>query len=168
MRNTSEWPADDIEILISQYGDMLYRLCLIMLKNESDAEDAVQELYIRLHAAVRNGKAPKNMTAYAMSVLKNICIDTMRRRMVRKAETVDERIPLEDPLPDSRMASKDMLERLMTEMDKLPDPQARILKMKALEGLDYKEISERTGLSQVHVRVLVSMARKTLKRKTGL
>ena len=92
----------------------------------------------------------------------------MRRRMVRKAETVDERIPLEDPLPDSRMASKDMLERLMTEMDKLPDPQARILKMKALEGLDYKEISERTGLSQVHVRVLVSMARKTLKRKTGL
>ena len=47
MRNTSEWPADDIETLISQYGDMLYRLCLIMLKNDSDAEDAVQETYIK-------------------------------------------------------------------------------------------------------------------------
>ena len=45
MRNTSEWPADDIETLISQYGDMLFRLCLIMLKNESDAEDAFQYLH---------------------------------------------------------------------------------------------------------------------------
>lgn len=159
---------NDPTLISVSHAERFYRVAFHLLEDRQDAEDAVQELYIRLHAAVRNGKAPKNMTAYAMSVLKNICIDTMRRRMVRKAETVDERIPLEDPLPDSRMASKDMLERLMTEMDKLPDPQARILKMKALEGLDYKEISERTGLSQVHVRVLVSMARKTLKRKTGL
>ena len=47
MRNTSEWPADDIETLIANYGDMLFRLCLIMLKNESDAEDVVQETYIK-------------------------------------------------------------------------------------------------------------------------
>lgn len=159
---------NDPALISVSHAERFYRVAFHLLEDRQDAEDAVQELYIRLHAAVRNGKVPKNMTAYAMSVLKNICIDTMRRRMVRKAETVDERIPLEDPLPDSRMASKDMLERLMTEMDKLPDPQARILKMKALEGLNYKEISERTGLSQVHVRVLVSMARKTLKRKTGL
>ena len=66
---------------------------------------------------------------------------------------------------DSRAASKDLLESLMTEMDKLPDRQARVLKMKAVEGLDYKEIAEKTGLSQVHVRVLVSTARKTLKRR---
>ena len=159
---------NDPALISVSHAERFYRVAFHLLEDSQDAEDAVQELYIRLHAAVRNGKAPENMTAYAMSVLKNICIDTMRRRMVRKVETVDERIPLEDPLPDSRMASKDMLERLMTEMDKLPDPQARILKMKALEGLDYKEISERTGLSQVHVRVLVSMARKTLKRKTSL
>jgi RNA polymerase sigma-70 factor (ECF subfamily) len=50
-------------------------------------------------------------------------------------------------------------------MDKLPDQQARVLKMKTVEGLDYKEIAETTGLSQVHVRVLVSTARKTLKRR---
>ena len=49
MRNTSEWPADDIETLIANYGDMLFGLCLIMLKNESDAEDAVQETYIKYY-----------------------------------------------------------------------------------------------------------------------
>ena len=53
----------------------------------------------------------------------------------------------------------------MIEMGKLPDMQARVLKMKTVEGLDYKEIAEMTGLSQVHVRVLVSTARKTLKRR---
>jgi RNA polymerase sigma factor (sigma-70 family) len=50
-------------------------------------------------------------------------------------------------------------------MDKLPQKQAEVMKMMVLEGLDYKEISKRTGLSQVHVRVLISAARKTLKRK---
>ena len=85
--------------------------------------------------------------------------------MVRKSEPVDERIPLEEAPPDSRAVSKDLLESLMTEMDKLPDQQARVLKMKTVEGLDYKEIAETTGLSQVHVRVLVSTARKTLKRR---
>ncbi len=158
---------DPGHILIA-HAERFYRVAYHLLEDRQDAEDAVQELYLRLHAAARNGKVPENMTAYAMSVLKNICIDTVRRRTVRKAESIDERIPLRDPLPDSRTVSRDMLERLMTEMDKLPDPQARILKMKTVKGLDYKEISEKTGLSQVHVRVLVSMARKTLKRKTGL
>lgn len=154
-------------ILIS-HAEKFYRAAYHLLENRQDAEDAVQELYLRLHAAEGHGKIAANPSAYAMSVLKNICIDILRRRRVRRTEETDERIPMNDPLPDSRVVSKDILERLLTEMDKLPASQAEVLKMKAVEGLDYKHISERTGLSQVHVRVLVSMARKTLKRRTGL
>ena len=147
------------------YADRFYRAAYYLLESESDAEDVVQELYLKLWSARSSLKDVRNPSAYGLSMLKNICIDRIRRRTVRKAEPVDERIPLEEAPPDSRAVLKDLLESLMTEMDKLPDIQARVLKMKTVEGLDYKEIAEMTGLSQVHVRVLVSTARKTLKRR---
>ena len=56
----------------------------------------------------------------------------------------------------------------MQEIDKLPEKQAEVMRLMILEDADYRNISERTGLSQVHVRVLVSTARKTLKQKLRL
>ena len=53
----------------------------------------------------------------------------------------------------------------MNQIDSLPRRQATILKMRAIEGLEYEEIARRTGLSQVNLRVQVSIARKTLKKK---
>ena len=156
---------NDFDNILISHSERFYRVAFHILESREEAEDAVQELYLKLYESKHRLNAVSNPLAYGISVLRNICIDRIRRRTVRKAEPVDERIPLEDAPPDSRTASKDLLESLMTEMDKLPDRQARVLKMKAVEGLDYKEIAEMTGLSQVHVRVLVSTARKTLKRR---
>ena len=70
--------------------------------------------------------------------------------------------------PDKLLSEKDYLNRLISEIDKLPKKQAEVLKMRALEGLEYEKISRRTGLSQVNIRVLISIARKTLKKNLGL
>lgn len=156
---------NDLDNILISHAELFYRVAFHLLESREEAEDAVQELYLKLYESKHRLMAVSEPLAYGISVLRNICIDRIRRRTVRKAEPVDERIPLEDASPDSRAVSKDLLESLMTEMDKLPDRQARVLKMKAVEGLDYKEIAETTGLSQVHVRVLVSTARKTLKRR---
>ena len=156
---------NDLDNILISHAERFYRVAFHLLESREDAEDAVQELYLKLYESNHRLNAVSNPLAYGISVLKNICIDRIRRRTVRKAEQVDERIPLEEAPPDSRVVSKDLLERLMTEMDKLPEMQTRVLKMKTVEGLDYKEIAEKIGLSQVHVRVLVSTARKTLKRR---
>ena len=163
-----KWRMTDFDNILISHAERFYRVAFHLLESREDAEDAVQELYLKLYESNHRLNAVSNPLAYGISVLKNICIDRIRRRTVRKAEPVDERIPLEDAPPDSRAVSKDLLESLMTEMDKLPVRQARVLKMKAIQGLDYKDISELTGLSQVHVRVLVSTARKTLKRRLSI
>ena len=160
-----KWRMNDLDNILISHAEQFYRVAFHLLESREEAEDAVQELYLKLYESNHRLNAVSNPLAYGISVLRNICIDRIRRRTVRKAEPVDERIPLEDAPPDSRAVSKDLLESLMTEMDMLPDRQARVLKMKAIQGLDYKDISELTGLSQVHVRVLVSTARKTLKRR---
>jgi RNA polymerase sigma-70 factor (ECF subfamily) len=63
---------------------------------------------------------------------------------------------------------KDTLRYLLQEMEKLPQKQRTVLRMKAVEGLEYEDIARRTGLSEVYIRVLVTMARKTLKTRIRL
>lgn len=146
-------------------SDRFYRAAYYMLESQQDAEDAVQELYLKLWRSRESLNGLNNPVAYALSLLKNICVDRIRRREIRKAEPLDFAAPPESPSLDRQMSSKDLLKFVLTEIDNLPDRQAEVMKMMALEGQDYKEISKRTGLSQVHVRVLISTARKTLKRK---
>ena len=95
--------AQDMETAVNRYGDMLYRLCVLMLKNESDAEDAVQETMIKFYQkapAFENGEHEK---AWLLACAANVCKDELKsaRRKKRsdfpddvvddreRAETVD-------------------------------------------------------------------------------
>ena len=81
MTNTSEWPADDIETIINKYGDMLYRLCILMLKNESDAEDVVQETIIKYYQKSPTFADCEHEKAWLIRVATNKCRDLLRFRV---------------------------------------------------------------------------------------
>lgn len=149
-------------------ADRFYRAAYYMLESSQDAEDAVQELYLKLWKSRKSLKDLNNPAAYGMTLLKNICIDKVRRREVRKSEPIEMApIPATSSL-ENHMTSKDLLQIILSEIDKLPDRQAEVMKMIIHEEQNYKEISERTGLSQIHIRVLICAARKTLKQKLKL
>ena len=149
-------------------AERFYRAAYYMLESQQDAEDAVQELYLKLWASRSSLGDVKNPQAYGLSLLKNICIDRIRRREIRKHEFLDVGTPDHSPPPERNLDSKDLLKKVQEEIGRLPEKQAEVMKMMFLEDLDYKEISRRTGLSQVHVRVLISTARKTLRQKLQL
>lgn len=149
-------------------AERFYRAAYYMLESQQDAEDAVQELYLRIWKSHANLTDLKSPAAYGMSLLKNICIDRIRRREIRKHEFLDVGTPDHSPPPERNLDSKDLLKKVQEEIGRLPEKQAEVMKMMFLEDLDYKEISRRTGLSQVHVRVLISTARKTLRQKLQL
>lgn len=150
------------------YADRFYRVAYHLLESQQDAEDAVQELYLKLWASRSQLGAVRNPVAYGLSLLKNICIDRIRRREIRVYQPLDPGLRTERPSPDIGLVAKDLLKLIMLEIDKLPDRQAEVMRLMVLEDLGYEDISKRTGLSQVHVRVLVSTARKTLKQKLRL
>ena len=146
-------------------SDRFYRVAYYMLESEQEAEDAVQELYLKLWKSRDCLHDLRNPVSYGLSLLKNICIDRIRRRQIRIYDPLDTGMAMPDSLPDKRLSDKDLLKKALEEIGRLPDKQSQVMKLIILEDLDYKEVSERTGLSQVHVRVLVSTARKTLKQK---
>ena len=81
MGNTSERPADDVERIVNKYGDMLYRLCVLMLKNESDAEDVVQETIVKYYRKAPVFAEQEHEKAWLMRVAANHCRDLLRFRV---------------------------------------------------------------------------------------
>lgn len=145
-----------------------YRVAYHILESKEDAEDAVQELYLKLIKTPDRFSNIKDPTAYGITILRNICIDIIRRRDKRRSEELHEYMIADASSPDKSATEKDKLRMLIHEIDRLPQKQSKVLKMRAIEGLEYDEISQRTGLSQVNIRVLISIARKTLKKNLGI
>lgn len=81
MKNTSAWPTGDIETIIEKYGDMMYRLSVIMLKNDSDAEDVVQETIIKYYQKAPTFEDSEHEKAWLIRVATNKCRDLLRSRL---------------------------------------------------------------------------------------
>jgi len=138
-----------------------YRIAFYLLEDEADAKDAVQELYLKLWTLRDHLELIREPAAYGSLLMKNLCIDRIRKRKPREALREDQ---ADDPPPDRLLEDKEALMAVMKDMDALPPSQRKLLTMKVLQGLSYEEISKRTGLSPLNIRVQVSLARKKLRR----
>ena len=159
---------NDLKEIWLTLSGRFYRVAYYLLDSQEDAEDAVQELYLKIFSGSKNTMDVRNPVAYGTTLLRNICIDRIRRRNAVRAEEIQEYIVSDTSGPDETSACRDALKSLLQEMEKLPEKQSRALKMRAFEGLEYQEIAKRMRLSQVNVRVLISIARKQLKRRMNI
>ena len=165
--------TDELKEIWLPLAERFYRVAY-QLESREDAEDAVQELYLKLSRTPGRFSNVKDPFAFGVTILRNICLDMMRRRQRRRTEVLQEYmlleecqecVTLETEGSDKKTVDSDRLRALMNQIDSLPRRQAAILKMRAIEGLEYEEITRRTGLSQVNVRVHIYMARKALKKR---
>ncbi|MCQ2176260.1 MAG: sigma-70 family RNA polymerase sigma factor [Bacteroidales bacterium] len=152
---------------IEQYlplKDALYRLAFCLLENGEDASDVVQELYVKLWDSRDTLDSVHNPKAYSITLMRNMCIDLIRKRKHMEKEALDEKSePLGNP-PDSVMEARENMAALSKAMAALSSTQREILQMRFFEDLSYDEISQRTGKNNLNIRVLISQARKKLER----
>ena len=81
MKKTSGRPTDEIERIVNTYGDMLYRICILMLQNESDVEDVVQETFIKYYQKAPAFTDAEHEKAWLIRVAANRCKDLLRFRL---------------------------------------------------------------------------------------
>ena len=144
-------------------SDALYRVAFYILEDVEEAEDAVQELYLKLWKNRDALDGIRNPKAYAMTLLRNLCLDRVRH----VARIADADVPGNmggEFDPDKAMDQKERLEMVLAAVKSLPDRQREILILRTVEGLSYEEIEERTGMNYLTLRVLLSRARQTLKK----
>ena len=90
MKNTSVLQADSIESLVQIYGNMLFRLCLITLGNASDAEDVVQETFIKYLQKAPKFENSEHEKAWLITVATNKCKDILRFNSRHPIVDIDE------------------------------------------------------------------------------
>ena len=132
-----------------------------ILEDRADALDAVQDLYVKLWKMRDSLDLVRNPGAYGALLMRNLCIDRIRRLTPSEELPVD--LPGKEP-PDEELIRKESLGTLLRAMDSLPDSQRKLMNLHVLQGKTYDEIAAETGLSPLNIRVQVSLARKRLKQ----
>ena len=143
-------------------AETLYKVAYYILESEDEAEDAVQELYLKLWESRKSLDGIRQPKAYCIRMLKNLCIDRIRSA-VHLAFT--ENLP-ESPAPrsqDDDFDARRRLDKVLKAVKALPERQKQVLLMRTLEGLSYEEMSARTGMNNATLRVTLSQARTKLK-----
>jgi RNA polymerase sigma-70 factor (ECF subfamily) len=141
----------------------LFRLALFLLKNREEAEDTVQEIYLKLWDMRDSLNKYSNMEAVMMTMTRNRCLDKLKTKR-EKFGSLNEEInkqPLINPMEQS--IQKDMIKQVKELMERLPEQQKTILHLRDVEGYEYKEIKEITGFELNYIRVNLSRARKSIK-----
>src|SRR3954463_4969674 len=108
--------------------------------SRQDAEDALQDVFLRAYAALRASEGPVALRAWLDRVAHNRCIDQLRRPVPPQADVFDvSRVPLHDPLAET--VRREDLRRLVHDVRRLPQAQRSALLMREMEGLSYEELA---------------------------
>jgi RNA polymerase sigma factor (sigma-70 family) len=160
------------EQLYSRYQRRIAAYVYGMVKDYGRAEDITQEVFVSALRRMRQTERPIAFKPWIYEIAKNACIDAYRR--TRRAEEVsydaDDRLSPSDygrlvaagPEPDAAVDAKEELDNLCGAFGGLSESHHEILVLRELEGLSYKEIGERMGMSRPAVESTLFRARKRL------
>ena len=168
--------ADDhlpnFEQAVLPHLDAAYNLARWLMRNEQDAQDAVQEAYLRAFRFFPSFHGGDGR-AWLMKIVRNSCYTWLQvNRPLQDAAEFDENLFLPDsrvPNPEEVVLQNDSGLRVRTAIEKLPPNIREVLILRELEGMSYKEIAHITGMPIGTVMSTLSRARHRLRQAlTGL
>jgi RNA polymerase sigma factor (sigma-70 family) len=126
--------------------------------SRSDAEDVLQDVFLRAYGALRNDDRPVTLRAWLYRVAHNRCIDHLRRPLPPAAEIYQlSRTPTHDPQAET--VRREDLRRLVQDVQRLPEQQRSALLMRELDGLSYAELADALDTSIPAIKSLLVRAR---------
>ena len=142
--------------------DGLYRIAFYILESSTEAEDAVQDMYVKLWQSRDALDTVLNPKSYCTTLIRNSCIDRLRHySRIQSGDVPDTLCSSSDTL--STVSARQDLSMTMEAIRALPGKHREVLWMRVIEDLSYDEIAERTGMNYLALRVIVSQARRKLK-----
>lgn len=157
----------DMETIYETYADLLFRVALSHLQNREDAQDAVQDVFLKYLRTSPTFRDDDHAKAWLIRVTVNHCRDLLRRRTVRSylpLEEIAELVADADTTayPDPRKAA-DSVAGIMSHLAALPEKSRTVLILHALEGLSVEEVATTLGISQSAVKMRLSRGREKLR-----
>jgi RNA polymerase sigma-70 factor (ECF subfamily) len=155
----------DIESSFERYGGMVMRRCHALLRDEGEAQDAMQDVFVALLRREEHlrDEAP---AALLLRVATNICLNRLRTRRRRPEDRDQERLleiaALEDGAGEGRAVARNLLRKLFRVDDPLAASTRTIAVMHLVDGLTLEEVAREAGLSVSGVRKRLRALRSRL------
>src|SRR3954468_5748815 len=147
-------------VLHARYRQRLFAYVRQMLSagSRQDAEDVLQDVFVRAYGSLRNDNREMNVRAWLYRVAHNRCIDHLRRPIPPAAEIFEvSRKPLLDPVEEAQR--RDDLRRLVADVGQLPEQQRSALLMREIDGMTYADLANALDVTVPAVKSLLVRAR---------
>ena len=151
----------DVAALYRRYGDLVLGRCRTLLRDEIDAQDAAQEVFLRLHRYRDSFRGEAAPSTFLFKITTSTCLNRIRSRKRRPEDPVEEPPPL--PSTDSvldTLAVRDLVDRLMDGVD---DGVRECVVYHFVDGMTHDEIGTLIGLSGAAVRKRIATFRASLR-----
>jgi RNA polymerase sigma-70 factor (ECF subfamily) len=149
--------------IINPVKDKMYRLALRLLVSKEAAEDATQDVILKLWNQKHKLKDYTNLEAFAMTVTKNYCLDELKAKKNNNLRIVHQNYENNAISPQRGLELKDELKWINGIVSELPEQQKIVFQLRDIEQLEFEEIIEITNMKSTAVRVALSRARKKIR-----
>jgi RNA polymerase sigma factor (sigma-70 family) len=156
--------SQDTEALYREHQAAVARLCLALLRDRAEAEDATQQVFLAAHRALLNGSAPQEPLAWLLAVARHECYARFRQRTATPVPTGD--VP-DGSTPDAsaEVLRAGELATVWEEVGQMPRAQREAFLLREIRGLSYGQLAEELSLSKPSVRSLLLRARARLRHR---
>ncbi len=149
--------------MVSPFKDKIFRLAKRLLISTEEAEDATQEVMVKLWTKNETLSELRSMEAMAMTMTKNYCLDQLKSKRAGNLTLVhnnytDNQASLQQKMED--VDSWSWVEKIIND---LPEQQKIIIQMRDIEQCEFEYIAKTLGMREATIRVALSRARKTIR-----
>ena len=148
--------------IVNPFKDKIFRLAKRLLVSTEEAEDATQEVLIKLWTK-NNLTTLNSVEAMAMTITKNHCLDILKSKRASNLTIVHNNYVTNDASLQQKIEDKDRLNWVEKIINTLPEQQKIILQLREIEQYDYDKIAQLLDMNETAIRVALSRARKTIR-----
>ena len=162
-RLTSCMDLHDFQHKVYPLKNKLFRFAKRILDHTEEAEDIVQEVFIKLWNRRDKLDEYRSVEALAMVTTKNLCLDRIKTKKYPVENFENHRQFVENIPGETSTDHSDLVNGIRRAMKLLPEQQQMIVHLRDIEGYEFEEIAEIVGMNENAIRVALSRARKRIR-----
>jgi RNA polymerase sigma factor (sigma-70 family) len=150
-------------ILVNNYKDMVYTLCVRMVKNSMYAEELAQDAFLKAYKNIGSYRKESKFSTWLYRIALNTCLSALRKNKISEVDINDDQFESEGNLGIKTLEEKDTSLLLKLAIESLKKEEQIVIQLFFLEELSIKEIAEITNISESNVKVKLHRTKQKLK-----
>lgn len=156
----------DYALLVDRYKDRAFSLLKRMLKNEMDAEEVLQDCFVKAFNSLNNFRQDSKFSTWFYKIVYNTALTVLsgkKRKIEQEMSSIEDHFDLGDYDNEIYSKAEDAQQYVLKMIDKLPIKHALVVILFYIDGMSLNDISSVTGQSLVNVKVMLHRSRSSLR-----